>query len=586
MDDLEALATRRFGKLSEAERRLTFSAPKGEPALCAPPGSNDIDPLKANAWGSERTIRAELIRWLCTNQEAYNKIDTRGVSVYSAKITGKLVLSNTNVPFSLRLEGCGLMDDALLTGVKIADLCLNGSHTRCLMAEEAQVKGNLLLQNGFSADGEVRLIGAQIGGTLNFEGSSFSNPGGCQDPREQNNGGKAIRADRIRVEGGVFLRNGFKADGEVMLNGAHIGGDLSCRRATFRNLLGHALSAENANVGGNVFFFDGFSAYGAVDLFGAKVGGTLNCLAGEFDQLILQSAVVKNKFVWSQIRSAHAVQLDLGNTSVGSLADDEKSWPARGNLHLDGFEYERISDIPMENDFGEVSEEDFKEIKKRLQVELVEVSPTDARKRLKWLDRDSEFKLQPYRQLAKVLREMGDANGEKRVLFEMESRSRAQARRSLILLRPIQWTADTIYRGTVGYGLHPLWALWELFVLWGLGFVLCRRAGAMAPKDEAAYKALRERGGLPAHYPPFSPAFYSLENCVPLLKFGQTDRWQPDPNPRLTTISTVAAGPWEKLISRMNSPELLRLLLWVMTVVGWVLATFCVAGLAGIIKRD
>ncbi len=594
MDDLEALGIRRFGQLSKAETRLLSSAPKGEVAECGPSSLTGVpanDPAKADGWGPERVIRAELIRWLCTDQEAYTRVDARGLRIFAAKIVGKLDLSYATVPFAVRLDQCRLTDDVKLTYTKIPEVVLNGSRTRCLLAEGAEVKGNLLLKNGFF-EGEVRLIGARIGDSLNCEGSTFSNTSGeCSDPREEKTRGRAIRADRIKVEGGIFLRKGFKADGEVMLNGASVGGDLSCSGAILKNLQGSALSAENATVGGNVFLFDGFSAYGIVNLGVAKIGGALNCFGGAFDRVVLNTIVVKGIFVWSHIQNANVCQLDLRNAVVGSIADDEISWPKRGNLHLDGFEYGRITGTPGPDTFGEaISEKDITEIEKRLGGRRSKDSPKDARTRLMWLDRDVEFKLQPYRQLARVLHEMGDDEGEKQVLFEMESRARSQARRSLILFKPIQWTGDTISEVTVGYGLHPLWALWELGVLWGLGFILCRRAGAMAPKDEKAYDAQRKNSRLPDNYPPFSPTFYSLENCVPLIKFGQTDRWHPDPNPRPSVTSAPRAGRWAKVktaaTGRIWKPSVLRVLLWLMTIAGWVLATFCVAGLAGIIKRD
>lgn len=594
MDELEALSIRRFGKLSKAERLLVNCASKGEIAQFGP----DSDPAKANNWGSDRVIRAELIRWLCADREANKRVDTRGVRVISAKLTGKLDLSYATVPFPLYLQNCAFLDDAMFTGVKIVALCLNGSRTRCILAEEAEVKGSFLLQNGFWADGEVRLMAAQIGGTLNCEGSTFSNSNGCSDPREENNKGQAIRADRIKVEGGIFLRNGFCAHGEVMFNGATVGGNFECTSGTFRNMQGRALTAENINVGGNVFLFHGFSSYGTVSLHNARIEGSLNCMAGMFDQLNLNAVVVRSMFVWSLIRSAHASQLDLRNASIGSLSDDEKSWPVRGNLHLDGFVYERISRSPIDS-FGEgISDEQFKEIEKGFGQELVEDSPTDATTRLKWLERDVDFKPQPYRQLAKVLHEMGDDDGAKRVEFELESRLRAKDRRGLIH-SPARWLfrsfEDRILDGAVGYGVYPMRAFGWLCAFTALGWIVHRRAqraGRMAPRDEKAYEEFHSGRGLPKSYPPFNPFIYSLENCAPfLVRLGQDDRWGPDPHPQ-PQVSPPATCKFCRLVNWLVdlfpdwfvTPGKLRFYRWFMIIVGWVLATFFVAGLTGIIK--
>jgi hypothetical protein len=589
--DLEALAIRRFsGRLTNSELRLLRGAPNEDVVYCGP-NHNDKDPINdpANSkdWTVEREIRAELLTWLCVDRTA-SKMVPRTLEIHSAKITGKLALSFATVPFALFLIRCFLNDEADVRYIKVPQLCLNGSRTQSLLAEGAEIKGNLLLSD-ISVEGEVRLLAAQIGSTLNCEGSTFHNPSG-----------RTLNADRIKVEGAIFLRNRFKADGEVALNGASVGGDLSCRGGTFRNLQGHALSAENVSVGGNVFLFDQFSAYGTVDFSGANISGSLNCLDGTFDRVILNRAVVKGTFVWSQIENAKATQLDLRNAVVGSLADDEESWPARGNLHLDGFEYQGFTGTPLEDTYGEISEEEFRDLEKRLGKDFRLDSPTDARMRLKWLDRDVAFNPQPYRQLAKVLRETGDIGGAKQVLFEMESLARAGERRRL-KHAPLSWighsTVDLV-ESTVGYGVYPIWAAGFTVGLAGLGWILFRRAqqmGAMTPTDKDACAEFRANGHPPLCYPPFNAIIYSVENCVPLVRLGQDDRWQPDPSPqRRRTLTAPPTGRWARLKNlwpvqlpyEATSPGVLRWARWIMIGLGWLLGTFFVAGLTGIIKSN
>ena len=65
-----------------------------------------------------------------------------------------------------------------------------------LDADGAKVKGNILLESGFSAQGVVRLVATKIGGDLACNGGTFSNPGK-----------NALAADRAIVTGSIFLGN-------------------------------------------------------------------------------------------------------------------------------------------------------------------------------------------------------------------------------------------------------------------------------------------------------------------------------------------------------------------------------------------
>jgi hypothetical protein len=87
----------------------------------------------------------------------------------------------------------------------------------------------------------VRLAGMQAH-VLRCRGGSFTNPGGS-----------ALSADGASITGGVFLDEGFAAEGEVGLPGTQIGGVLRCSGGSFRNPGGIALLAEGARVTGGVF---------------------------------------------------------------------------------------------------------------------------------------------------------------------------------------------------------------------------------------------------------------------------------------------------------------------------------------------
>lgn len=213
MDSLEELARKKFADppLSAAEERAVQAASDGTIADCRDLGESS-DPEKADGtpetpdekWPEARNVRAKLIRWLCVDREARELVDQRGVWIVGARIIGEIDLSLINVLFSLFLGSCRLEQSLNLLGAKIPLLVLQGSWTGGIDADGLKLEGDLFLRNGFHAEGEVRLVAATIGGTLDASGGTF-----------ENSNGNALNADGIKVASGVFLRNGFTAKGEA-----------------------------------------------------------------------------------------------------------------------------------------------------------------------------------------------------------------------------------------------------------------------------------------------------------------------------------------------------------------------------------
>src|SRR5712692_7970549 len=176
--DLEQRAQARFGPLSQAEINLLRAAPKGETAYCGPSERDDDpnnDAANSNIWGSERWIRAELIRWLCVDRDAKDLVDPRGVRAHAARIRGKLDLSFVVVPFFLELVHCSISDDLDLRFIEVPSIELTGTCLPSLNTDHSTVKGNISLQ-GLRSKGTVQLRGAHIGGNLECDGGKFHNP--------------------------------------------------------------------------------------------------------------------------------------------------------------------------------------------------------------------------------------------------------------------------------------------------------------------------------------------------------------------------------------------------------------------------
>jgi hypothetical protein len=141
-----------------------------------------------------------------------------------------------------------------------------------LIADGAKVAGNVLLRNGFAAEGEVRLYATRIGGDLDCTGGEFQNPAAADIAGS----GMALSFHGAKVDGDVLLSDGFAAEGQVRLHNARIGGNLDCTGGKFQNPAeanvansGGALIADGAKVDGMVSFAGGLllkDGYGYISL--------------------------------------------------------------------------------------------------------------------------------------------------------------------------------------------------------------------------------------------------------------------------------------------------------------------------------
>src|SRR5258708_11365048 len=119
-----------------------------------------------------------------------------------------------------------------------------------------------------------------------------------------------------------------------------------------------------------------------------------------------------------------------------------------------------------------------------------------------------------------------------------------------------------VLKKTIGSGYYPSRALWELVGLTVLGLALFwggYAVGSIAPSDKEAYGPFKQSSQLPPHYERFHASVYALENSFPLVKLGQGERWQPDPNPQWQCISAKRVF---RPLCWVLSPAVLRWFRW------------------------
>ncbi|MFH1081659.1 MAG: hypothetical protein V1766_15595 [Pseudomonadota bacterium] len=263
------LATKEFGKLTDAEVKFLSAFARSHPADYATGGDND--PAKANKWGPERILRASLITWLCRNLQVASLIDHQGIAVIGARIEGRINLSNLRIPFPIILDHCFIPEGVYSRQAEMQDIIITHSHTGSIEAGAANVTGSLILQN-CNINGRIGLINATIKGNLDLNGSYLINKNK-----------QTITADHLRIEGSILLNDGFKSAGTIQLNGSFIGGNLECADSHIFDVeLPDAFMAQSVVIRGNVLMNENFRAEEMVDLRSATINGRLECIGAHF----------------------------------------------------------------------------------------------------------------------------------------------------------------------------------------------------------------------------------------------------------------------------------------------------------------
>ncbi|TQM66703.1 hypothetical protein FHX41_0288 [Actinomadura hallensis] len=516
--------------LTPPERRLWEAFPKGEPVDLSSGDPAYDDLARADHWGHERTVRAEVLVALLVGAVEPQPGQVAAVRLAGARVTGSLNLGHAEVHVPLALTGCSFdeaphlywasmnsvhlmrcrlpgliasgtrvdghlwlegsrisgglwLDGANITGIlNMSGVQLINPGGDALLADRLAVEANVYCDQGFTASGEVRLPGARVGGQLIFRGARLHNPSGA-----------ALYASRLDVAANVFCDGGFTAEGEVRLRGARVGGYLSLVGAKLSAPQSTALNADDLAVETDVYCSDGFSAVGAVSFAGARVMG----------QLSLRGALLRNEHGTALsvqrlqaeellLRTAEPIRgiADLSYARINLLRDDAASWPER--LQLDGLQYETLD------------------------------PPLTARERLDWLHRDTDgYAPQPYERLAQTYRALGlDSDGRSVLLAKARDRRATQS----LPRKIIGWLQDVL----VGYGYRPFRAASWLVGLLAFGtIVFSLEQPAILNEDD---------------HPHFNAFFYTLDLILPIGNLGQEGLFAPKGIYQWIANFIVAAG--------------------------------------------
>ena len=505
----------RFKPLSTAEQQIGV-------------GCNDkiiLNTERPTAETSDNTVRANFLATLLQLPRANSPIPTTGFYLQGAWINGTLDLNSLKLEHNLR--------------------CI-----KCVFSET------------------LILFDARVDGNLNLQGSQ------CK---------KGIAADGLKVTGNFFLRNNFAAHGEIRLLGATLGGNFDCCTAHFENPEGHTLFADGAHIGGDVFLSDEFQSHGGIRLLGATLGGNLDCRTARLENpksealyaegidirghALLRNGHFQGKFNFNHSHIHLGLDLrelsqppdaiDLRHAQVGTLADDTNSWPSQ-KIFLDGLRYERL--------------ESSLTAKQRIQWLRTQTTPHSTR--------SPSFIPQPWQHVIRTLRHRGDRRmaDEIAIAYERQRRQHGQVY--------AQWL-HRLFDVLMRFGYRPLRLLKFSGVVYLLGCLILwlgANQGVFMPSQTAAMRDIQELAcernwtqctALQRHYPSFKPLLHTLDLIFPVANLRQAGHWV------VRTEAPPAASTsypyWAWMVEGMSI---------LLVAYGWLSGFLFVGVLSGLIKRD
>ncbi|WP_117236618.1 hypothetical protein [Thermus sediminis] len=318
-------------------------------------GNLELNDLKACAPLS--LLSAKIGGQLILKEVEIKGCDASGIALQADYVRGggPVYLERVICHGAIQLAGSEFAGQMVLRGVKV-----RSSRDPALAASGIRVR-DVLVRDGFSAEGGVRLDGGHIEGSLNLSGL-FSAP----EPRRES---AALDLSGSTVASQVVFDTSFHSKGKVRMVSTRVAISVAFS-GTFENPNGEAIEAIGMRVGNSVGFTEGFSVQGLVRLYGAEIVGTLKLEGARW---------AEGDDTW----------LDLRNARIGTLADSPEAWPS---FDISGAVYENLGDKGWTVD-----------------------------ERIRWLGRQRVFSPQTYAQLAQTYWRKGEEGSAVKVLIAKQN---------------------------------------------------------------------------------------------------------------------------------------------------------------------
>lgn len=406
---------------------------------------------------------------------------SHAIVLSGAKVAGTLNMNGLEVD-NLNMRDKGEFSEVVLTGAHLGGrLDLSGSKiTGTLHMEGLQVDKDLFMVQGES--GQVILTGAQVGGRLDLSGSKVV----AMSSRRQlgfagvfvSNASVLVPGDAILLMdahvGGELRLIGSKVTGTLHMEGLQVDRDLLMKdRAEFGDIVlvgAHVggqlslsgskvtgtLTMDDLQVGSTIFMGRGTEFDGPINLLFGKVGGNLELAGGLFKGTV--------DLTGTQIG---------GELRLGSSRNGPARWSPKRALILRDVKADAIQDL---SDYSWPDTLDLNGFTYRSLGGLFANSEKDPMISRSgewfenWLGKQASYTPAPYQQLAAILREQGRSDDADEILYAGKERERAQSSS----WRYLWLSANKLF---IGYGYHVWWTLRGVAVLLVAGMLFLRFSG-------------------------------------------------------------------------------------------------------------
>ena len=595
------------------------------------------DPKKSEDWGPDRRLSSAFLETILLHNPWRGAILRQGVLIVGALFSETIDLRRAELSRLLSLGSCRFEAPVLCSGLRTPwDLSLQRSAlTHVITLDSARIGGSLFLRDhstftsivlrGAEIQRQLTLADASVSKTLDLQliriGSSLFMSGGnftdvlCYKARIEGELHLALGSvqgkldiQAVVIDSDVLLQGGkFQ---EILLGGARVGGQVrldSVKAARIEMVLSdvrgsvfiqkhpelsncpeletidmsgcrigeqlilddakvtRALDMRSISVTRDLFMREGAEFGGDVNIHGGFVGeefsiacvivGKLNMQSSRIGNSVLRSGEFQNKIdlTFADIQNldlsgGRFCGLDLTNAVIaGELIIASAKYPAPiwtkdAELILRGARVDTVRDQPT----AWPSTLDLSGFTYRRFAEGHDGVSIAARGRnwlTEWLGRAEPYSPQPDYQCAKMLREMGHPEMANDVLYAGRERERREAFRTG---NNPHATGLTLLKWVIGYGYGRR--------------LLCRPLGWVAAFTAVGTVALYLTG-MPTNLAgsPIAPAFFSFDLLLPIIQLHE-------PHYR---VALEGAAKYYFAFHKL---------------MGYVLASFLIAGLAGLTK--